>query len=343
MNGSIQRNFRQVIVLFAIIAAQSLYAQKFFGFLGERWNDYLQKPREDMTFLHYRYFTNTIGVKEMKEAFWKYKDAEPQKSIYEGFDSITFPVQGSWNGIMLVSPLKQHPDKKVRECRGVWSYFGNCNLLDLVDKKGVSQKDLLEKLTGDVNRQWIDGELLVVEEPRWYMGFTVSPTVYWSIYKKGKLLADNSISLVTPDFFTYAERTSFTFDGSWDDDLQDGARMLGTLCGMDYLPLDDEGERTFSVLLYQKPTPKGKSYLDRPYTLELLEPVNADKETLRLFNDLKRFVEVLPNKTFNPYYTTDFRIMTGRYYRVTVNKCGWLVEDYLTELRAKNKLILSKK
>ena len=329
MNGFIQKQLRQVIVLVALFAAQSLYAQKNFGFLGERWNDYLQKPRADMTFMHHRYFTKTIGVEEMKEAFRKYKDAIPEKSVYEGFDSVTFPVQGSWNGVMLVSPLKQHPDKKVSECRGVWYYFGNYGISNLVDKNGVFQKKLLEKLKGEENRQWIDGEIIVIEEPRWYIGFAVSPIVNWSIYKEGILLADTGISLVKPDFFTYAEMTTFTFDGSWDSNIQDGARMLGTMCGLDHLPLKGEEERTFSVLLYEIPTPKGKSYLDRPYTLELLEPVNADKETLRLFEDLKEFVEVLPNKTFNPYYTTDFRIMTGRYYRVTVNKCGWLIEDYL--------------
>lgn len=37
----------------------------------------------------------------------------------------------------------------------------------------------------------------------------------------------------------------------------------------------------------------------------------------------------LPQGTFRPYYTTDFRILPARYYRVTVNKCGWLVEDYM--------------
>lgn len=41
------------------------------------------------------------------------------------------------------------------------------------------------------------------------------------------------------------------------------------------------------------------------------------------------FVEKLPYNTFRPLYTADFRILTGRYYSVTVNKCGWLVEDYL--------------
>ena len=34
-------------------------------------------------------------------------------------------------------------------------------------------------------------------------------------------------------------------------------------------------------------------------------------------------------QTFKPYYTSDGRILPGRYYRVTVNRCGWLVEDYM--------------
>ncbi|MBR3616299.1 MAG: DUF5030 domain-containing protein [Bacteroidaceae bacterium] len=44
---------------------------------------------------------------------------------------------------------------------------------------------------------------------------------------------------------------------------------------------------------------------------------------------LKRFVESLPSNSFAPYFTTDMRLMTGRYYKVTVNKCGWLIQDYL--------------
>jgi hypothetical protein len=52
--------------------------------------------------------------------------------------------------------------------------------------------------------------------------------------------------------------------------------------------------------------------------------------TATLFQNFKGFVERIPAKAFMPYYTTDFRIMTGRYYRVTVNKCGWLVEDYFS-------------
>ena len=64
-------------------------------------------------------------------------------------------------------------------------------------------------------------------------------------------------------------------------------------------------------------------------TIDLLLPNNPDKETENLFMSLKDFVESLPSKSFAPYYTTDLRLMTGRYYKVTVNKCGWLIQDYL--------------
>ena len=50
---------------------------------------------------------------------------------------------------------------------------------------------------------------------------------------------------------------------------------------------------------------------------------------MKLFDDLKEFVERIPSKAFAPYFTTDLRQMTGHCYRVTVDKCGWLIEDYL--------------
>ena len=51
--------------------------------------------------------------------------------------------------------------------------------------------------------------------------------------------------------------------------------------------------------------------------------------TQSAFGKMQWFVRKLPYGTYRPLYTTDFRILTGRYYRVTVNRCGWLVEDYM--------------
>ena len=102
--------------------------------------------------------------------------------------------------------------------------------------------------------------------------------------------------------------------------------MLGKMISLDRTSRYVGPERTFSVLLYQKPDSKAYK---REYTLQLLLPESPDKDTAELFWQMKNFVEKLHINAFNPLYTTDFRIMTGRYYRVTVNKCGWLVEDYM--------------
>ncbi|MCF0199498.1 MAG: DUF5030 domain-containing protein [Bacteroidaceae bacterium] len=314
--------FFSVVLLAAV--ASNLKAQDFFSYWGDRWDAYVSAASSAPAFLLQRYFNQEVSVEEMKEAFHLHKDDGADASIYAVFDS----VSGLRNSLMLVSPLQRHPDKKVRECRGVWS--ATRQLTDLVDKNGKSQPQLLEKLNKNGKTQWLDGERLRLTEPRSYMGFTVSPCVCWEILQEGKPLADARTEADCPDFFSYAEVTTMTLDGTWDSHIQSGARLLGAMCGLDYAPLrGDQGERSFSVLLYQKPTPARVKYLDRPYALELLEPADADKETRRLFEALQSFVASLPDKTFKPYYTTDFRVMTGRYYRVTVNKCGWLVEDYL--------------
>jgi hypothetical protein len=57
-------------------------------------------------------------------------------------------------------------------------------------------------------------------------------------------------------------------------------------------------------------------------------PENPNAETKQLFENMKHIVEEIHSRAFKPYYTTDSRIMTSIYYRVTVNKCGWQIEDY---------------
>lgn len=311
-----------------IILTSDMYGQRHGNLWEDRWDDFLRTSKEDITFLHRRYYHDTVSVEEMKDAFLRYRDVTCENFLYEGFDSLSFPMEGHGNSIMLVSPLKHHSDNQVRKCRGVWSN-PFLKLVDLVDENGMSQPKLVEKLNKNKIRQWLDGEILLLEEPRSYMGFVVSPCLYWSIYDQGKLLANVSTSTGSPDFFSHAEVTSFGFGGHWDRKLQSGARLMGAMCNLEYLPLSKEQECTFSVLLYQTSRRIGNKDKGEYYTIELLEPESAGKDVQRLFQDLKLFVENLPDKTFKPYYTTDYRIMTGRYYRVTVSKCGWLIEDYL--------------
>lgn len=320
-----KRNLRGLVVLLAMLSAMPrMYGQMSFDYLGEQWNNYRERSARDVpNALPYRFFRDTVGVREMKDAFLKNEGQCCHSSPYEGFDSVTY-IGGYGESVMLVSPLKSHPDKAVRKYRGVWSFFNK--LVDLRDENGVSQKQLLKKLNSDY--KWVDRDVLKLGHPLWYMGFIVSPRPYWDIYDKGKLLIRAGYSPYgEPDFFTYANCTQYVFDGNWDSRVEGGARLLGDLHGMNSSANMNISEKTFSVLLYE--APKAKNSKKILYTLELLQPEEPDKETVTLFQSFKEFVERIPGGAFKPLYTTDFRIMTGRYYRVTVNKCGWLVEDYL--------------
>ena len=311
-----------VIVL---LLASNVQAQLSFDYFAEKWAEYQLGVPTDLKSLHRNHFNDTVTVEEMKDAFFRYNGKSSCQSPYEGFDSVVY-VGGYGENVMLISPLERHPQKKVRECRGVWAWTGYYKLLDLQDENGVSQKQLLEKLNSDKEQKWLDGEVLKLGGPQWYMGFVVSPRPNWDIYDEGRLVARIGYSPQSAsDFFSYANLTKNVLDGDWYSSIDAGAKLLGALHGVQSSANLGKSEKTFSVLLYENPKSKAT-----PYTLELLEPSNPDKETAELFRNFKRFVERIPAKAFKPYYTTDFRLMTGRYYRVTVNKCGWLVEDYFT-------------
>ncbi len=321
-----------LMVMFLSLTMLGAYGQKEMPFseLQEKWEKYKQSTIDSRLFRK-NHFHDTISVEEMKEAFFKYKDHSFRwQKLCEGMDTM-YEVMPHVR-VVLQSPLQQHPQKEMREYRGVWSALARGEVLtDIKDKDGVSHKDILDKLIQD-KATWLDGEIIVLKEPRCYMGFVVSPSPRSQAYHKGVLLGVSGAgNLSCSDFFSYATFIHMCLDGDWDCNVNEGAVLLGVLHGMRTNVHRDSLERTFSVLLHSNLPGKADKKADKKnYTLELLEPKEADKETVELFEDFKKFVERLPEGAFRPYYTTDFRIMTGRYYRVTVNKCGWLVEDYFS-------------
>ena len=134
-----------------LLSASSVQAQLSFDYLSERWTEYQLISSSDLKSLHRNHFNDTVTVEEMKEAFFKYNGKRPSQSPYEGFVSVVY-VGGYGENVMLISPLVRHPQKKVRECRGVWAWMGNYKLLDLLDKNGMPQKQLLDKLNSDKER-----------------------------------------------------------------------------------------------------------------------------------------------------------------------------------------------
>lgn len=292
--------------------------------LSKSWSEYQQDTKYNLTDFSRRYFKDTISLTEMKETFYKYKDAKFTKSPYAGLDSVK-RIGTIGESVMILSPLRNHPKKEVRKCRGVWNRLGTLSLVDLLDKNGESQHTLFNKIKDDELKKMMNGEIISLRGPRWYMGYVVSPVAGMDIYMDGKLLG-KSPCVDYSDFFAYANHYSNVLDGEWYHDVSGGARLLGALQTMNTNTHAKTSEKTFSVLLYAKTYPRSTKVT---YTIDLLLPDNPDKEIETLFVSLKRFVESLPSKSFAPYYTTDLRLMTGRYYKVTVNKCGWLIQDYL--------------
>ena len=295
-----------------------------YDYLSERWADYQQETKYGLLDFSRRYFKDTVSVAEMKEAFFKYKDTQFMASPYEGHDSI-MRLGSIGEGVMLLSPLRNHPKKEVRESRGVWRWSGSPRLVNLLDKNGAPQETLLKKIKDKDLKNMMRGEIISLRSPRWYMGYIVSPAASMEVYMDGTLIG-RSPSVNYSDFFAYANHYSNVLDGEWYHNVSGGARLLGSLQGMNTMVHAKTSEKTFSVLLYAKTYPRSTKVT---YTTELLLPDTPDKETDTLFMSLKNFVESLPSKSFAPYFTTDMRLMTGRYYKVTVNECGWLIQDYM--------------
>ncbi len=262
------------------------------------WTSYLYDTKADLSILRLNYFRDTISLEEMKTAFEDYKDSEFKVSPYAGYDSIS-----TYYGklLVLISPLKGTPIKDV------W-------MMQHVNKKKA------KLLTGDI---------VFLQSPMRYMGYTVSPNPILETRKAGYLKVDEGNAFAhCADFFSYMSPSFLAQDCAWGNRVKGGAKLLGTLIGMDTYPDYEREERTFSVLLYEKP--KCETNSDEIYKIELLSPKDPDWQIQTDFGNMRRFVSTMPYGTFRPLYTTDFRILTGRYYRVTVNKFGWLIEDYMT-------------
>lgn len=262
-----------------------------FDQLGTQWADY-EKREVDKNFLslYSRLYKETVSVDEMKQAFYNNRNAKAKDKEIR------------YEDFVVIKPQLHPGDTYVR------TY--------------PTLKDHPEK-------QVSEGEEITLINPKWYMGFAVSPRAYYQVYNGGNR------TIAAPDawysdFFAYAAyRPVLQLDGpyNWHQDTGWGAHLIGTLHAMGTAKhWGLKGEKQFSVLLYTKTYPRSHRV---SYSLELLEPQEPDGETQKLFEDLKKFVEHIPSKAFAPYFTTDLRQMTGRYYRVTVNKCGWLIEDYL--------------
>lgn len=278
-------------------ATMACHAQRNQGWpdlnLDRAWDEYRYHARFIPAGLRWRFFRDTVSVNEMKTAFLRYKSVPLYNSPYEGFDTLD---TSKGKAVILRSPMKDMPMKDI-----------------------FAKPKLRKRLTGDI---------VYLALPHPYMGFMVSPYAFYEVYQDGKLVGQEGKNHDGgADFFCYAQQATTTLHGEWSDSIADGARLMGAMIGLSEGVCPSRPERTFSVLLHRKEQQKYPTREE--YTVELLEPESPDQQTLTDFLVMKAYIEKLHYNAFKPYYTTDFRLLLGRYYHVTVNRCGWLVEDYM--------------
>ena len=296
------------VALIAVLFSSNAFCQRHvpdfenqlaFPDLKKQWTDYkTNEAGQNFLSLYSTLYRESVSLEEMKQAFYKNKNAKAKdKEIhYEDFIVIKPQLHPGDTYLRVYPTLKDHPEKQVNE-----------------------------------------GEEIMLSNPKWYMGFVVSPRAYFEVYNNGKRTISAPYAFYS-DFFARATYNPvLQFDGpyNWYEKTSWGARMIGQLHAMrtaEHWGLKDE--KQFSVLLYTKKAEEKHegnvvSRIGPLYSLELLEPEVPDETTKKLFEDLKEFVEKIPFGAFAPYFTTDLRQMTGRYYKVTVNRCGWLTTDYL--------------
>ncbi|MBP3228727.1 MAG: DUF5030 domain-containing protein [Bacteroidaceae bacterium] len=270
-----------------------------------------------------RIFCDSVAAEEMADSFYTHLERPHFVHPYAGHDSALFVMH---EAILDRSPLRKAPYAGLGDgLRGFWYLFSKVYLGHIYDKDGNQRDDLKDRLDSTYTKLagWYDGYVVAYIAPAYYMGFRLSPCPLLIRFAGGEWV--HSESFFGPaDYFSTLGSTSL--DGEWTGSVTTSAFHLGlelTRAGchpLSKLPARDTSV-TFSVLLYD--TGNGN------YDLRLLLPLQPEESERRIFDELRWYVTRLRPNLFQPCYTTDHRLMTGRYYRVTFDKRGWWIEDYL--------------
>lgn len=236
--------------------------------------------------------------------------------------------------LMVRSPLADAPVKEARSGRGVWT-FPPLKLRGIQgDKSAVAAFDRLVKkypLKTDgknkdksdsfvaVSPKWFDGSLILLDDPAYYMGFVVSGTPWFFYYDEGRLVYSTHME-GAPDY--YSSRV-LILDGSWADRITKAMYLFSLDASREIPPATGEEPIEFTWLL----TIDSKGGQDA----QLLAPKTPDEATQWAFKRLRGFVRHLRRGMFHGLYTSDGRILPGRYIQAQYDKRGWLFRDLITQ------------
>lgn len=295
---------------------------------------YSYNSKHDIDGLKQLFQIDTVSWDEMREHYDRYANVAPPVNVYDGKDS----VSGIWKMLMVHSPLSDAPVKEVRSERGVWKY-PPLQLVDLQDKNGKSNEKLFERLykkmprkseyrniyQSDKSRQiypeWYNGSVTLLRDPKYYMGFVVSASPYFFHYDNGRpKYIISGINSGAPDFYS---SLSLILDGDWAAQIPDGMYRFSLYASGEIVPRPSRGQKEIRFTWLLTIDTKGRQ------DAHLLSPEAPDGETLRAFKGLRTFVRRLRPGIFRMLYTSDGRLLPGRYLKALYDERGWLIEDLL--------------
>ena len=288
-------------------------------------NDYFYQSKADDGLIRYIAFHDSVSRKEMREAFFKHHTKPNTPSPFVNHDSVCNFPKVFKTALPLKNYLKECPIKEARELRGIWKNIIHSELIGVTNWDGTVRDDVYQKIIkkyGKYLKDWYSGYFITLEDPQPYMGFVVSPhpNIMYMLEKKKA----NQICYRGPaDYFSHSYRIRNAYFRDWGELTKGSAYTFGHILSLEFPPQRIFAEKpcTFSVILC------GNG--NYSYDLELLLPETPDRNVMAYFENMQFFVNKMHPNLFKPYYTSDGRILMCRYYRITVDERGWLVEDYM--------------
>lgn len=273
---------------------------------------------------------DTVSLAEMRAHYEQYANAAPPANVYAGKDS----VGGIWNMLLVRSPLADAPVKEARSGRGVWKFpplqlkgiqgdkSAGSTFDRLVKKYAVKSRDAKQgnSASSAAYPGWFSGPLVLLANPVYDMGFIVSGAPWFLSYEEGSLQYSTYIQ-GAPDFYSYLSRRG-ALDGYWHSGIAAGMYQFSLAASSQLPPAAGQQPVRFTWLL----TIDAHGRQDA----QLLAPKSPDEATRQAFERLRTFVQKLRSGLFHEFYTSDGRVLPGRYIQALYDERGWQFQDLMT-------------
>lgn len=287
-----------------------------------------------------------LSIDEMISIFYKYSN----KNIL--CDSLFFdPFVGYTEiGISIVvdTPLKNYSDTIIRNCHAKWRishknkedilYLEKILPIGITPKEAEKRYAIIQNMYGKydtysgvfgIPAKWFTGKITILNCPRKIFNETVAKDGFILTLKDGGIISRELIHLKEGLYESSCHATKgggilITEDGCWWQHISINTDSLNNAVNKGFHSSKNDILKDYSFLLIINPS-SGKLSL---HPLWQKQPNTVD---IKNIDYLKKIIEQLPAWSYGPLITANKKLMYGRYFKASLSKTGWKLEDYLLE------------